>query len=421
MKSAFIYKRNTIYFFTSFIWTATLSVLPQVFFMTYYPEHKNTFLSLFLLLGTLASVAGILTSQNNKFYSSLTATAQRRNLVTASCIFATAVTFSGLFLVRNLSLYFACFILMKFISNLFYNWIDRLFVARSDREQLEIHVRSNLIFQLLGIMIAPLYFSVYISNTTTNLVLIWTMAILSMVLLMITDDGKKVSPNYRKNDPLFPQEKLSLYHRLFVAYSILILTSVTMLISMMIYILKDYYKFDNPAAKGGTIIGVISAFAVITVLMSGVLSTPQIKLQNKVSSHQVFSPWPNGIALFVLILTTLAFYLKISSSFYILLCLCSFAGISYGIFLFYTRNYASSASKNPGLISVYNNLPNYASLAGYLLTLPVSFVAKTKALDFSRLMLGIILAFFVLSFLTLYLISIKNQSFEEKGGGGRDC
>ena len=415
MKSAFIYRRNTIYFFTSFIWTATLSVLPQVFFMTYYPEHKNTFLSLFLLLGTLASIAGILTAQNNKFYSSLTATAQRRNLVTASCIFATAVTFSGLFLVKNLSLYFACFILMKFISNLFYNWIDRLFVARSDREQLEIHVRSNLIFQLLGIMIAPLYFSVYISNTTTNLVLIWTMAILSIVLLIITD-VKKISPDFRRNGPLIPKGKLSLYHRLFVAYSVLILTSVTLLISMMIYILKDYYKFDNPVARGGMIIGVISAFAVITVLMSGVLSKPQIKLKDKAKSQQEFPAWPNGIALFVLTLTTLAFYLKIFSSFSIILCLCSLAGISYGIFLFCTRNYASSASENTLLISVYNNLPNYASLAGYLLTLPVSFVAKTKALDFSRLMLGIILTFFVLSFLTLYLISIKNQSSKKKEG-----
>lgn len=387
--------------------------------MTNYPDHKNTFLSLFLLLGTLASIVGILTAQNNKFYSSLTTTALRRHLVNASCIFATAVTFSGLFLVKNLCLYFACFILMKFISNLFYNWIDRLFVARSDRKQLEIHVRSNLIFQLLGIMIAPLYFSVSISNTTTNLVLIWTMAILSIVLLMITDGGKKDSPNFRKNGSIFPKRKLSLYHRLFVAYSILILTSVTILISMMIYILKDYYKFDNPAAKGGTIIGVISAFAVITVLMSGVLSKPEITLKNKAKSHQELSPWPNSIALFGLILTTLAFYLKISSSFYVLLCLCSLAGISYGIFLFCTRNYASSASESPGLISVYNNLPNYASLAGYLLTLPVSFAAKTKALDFSRLMLGIILAFFVLSFLTLYQILIKNQSFEEKGGGGR--
>lgn len=414
MKSAFIYKRNSIYFFTSFIWTATLSVLPQVFFMTNYPEHKNTFLSLFLLLGTLASIAGILTAQNNKFYSSLTATAHRRNLVTAICIFAIAVTFSGLLLVRNSGLYFTCFILMKFISNLFYNWIDRFFVvACSDREQLEIHVRSNLIFQLLGIMIAPLYFSVYISYTTTNLVLLWTMAILSIALLIITD-GKKASPKYRKSDPLFPKGKLSIFHRLFVAYSILILTSVTMLISMMIYILKDYYKFDNPAAKGGAIIGVISAFAVITVLMSGVLSKLKIKLKHKDKSHQGFSAWPNGIALFLLILMTLAFYLKISSSFYVLLCLCSFAGISYGIFLFCTRNYASSASENTMLISVYNNLPNYASLAAYLLTLAVSFVAKNKALDFSRVMLGIILALFVLSFITLYLISIKNKSLQKK-------
>ena len=416
MKSALIYKRNTIYFFTSFIWTATLSVLPQVFFMSNYPEQKNTFLSLFLLLGTLASIAGILTSQNNKFYYSMTAPARRRNLLTACCIFTTTATFSGLFWVKNLSLYFICFILMKFISNLFYNSIDRLFVAGSNREQLEIHVRANLLFQLLGILVAPLYFSFFTTNTTQNTVIIWAIAILSII--SIFTDVKKVNPNLREDDLLFPKEKLSLYHQLFVAYSVLILIAVTMLISMMIYILKDYYHFSNPAAKGGTIIGVISVFAVITVLMSGVLSKPQIKMKNNPKAYQEFSARPNGIAILVFILMTLIFYLKISSSFSVLLCLGSFAGISYGIFLFCTRNYASSALENTGLISVYNNLPNYASLVGYLLTLSVSLLAKTQALDFSKLMLGIILGIFVLSLLTLYLITVKNKSFKEKGAVG---
>ena len=417
MKSVLMYKRNTIYFVTSFIWTATLSVLPQVYFMSNYPEHKNTFLSLFFLLGTLASIAGILTSQNNKFYFSITASARRRNLLTICSIFTMAATFSGLFWVKSLSLYFACFILMKYISNLFYNCIDRLFVAGSDREQLKIHVPSNLFFQLLGIMVAPLYFSFFAANTTQNIVLIWVIAILSTIF--ITTDVTKISPKYREDDRSFPKGKLSLYHQLFVAYSVLILTAVTMLISMMIYILKDYYHFSNPAAKGGAIIGVISAFAVITVLMFGVLSKPQIQMKNNTQTYQEFSARPNGIAILVLILMTLVFYLKISSSFSVLLCLCSFAGISYGIFLFCTRNYASSAFENTRLISVYNNLPNYASLVGYLLTFQVSLLAKTQALDFSKLMLGIILGFFVLSFLTLYLITVKNKSFKEKGAVGR--
>lgn len=156
-------------------------------------------------------------------------------------------------------------------------------------------------------------------------------------------------------------------------------------------------------------IGVISIFAVITVLMSGFLSKRQIKMKNSPK----FSAKPNGIAILVLILITLVFYLKISRSYSILLCLCSFAGISYGIFLFCTRSYASSASENMGLISIYNNLPNYASLACYLMTLSLSLVAKTHVLDFCKLMLGTILDFFVLALIMLYLMAMKKSSAEK--------
>lgn len=412
MKSTLIFKRNTIYFFTSFIWTATLSVLPQIYFMANYPEHKNTFLSLFQLLGTLASIAGILTSQNDKFYSTMIAPACRRNRLTVCCTLTMAASFSGLLWLKNLSFYFACFILMKFVSNFIYNCIDRFFVSESDPEQLAIHVRSNLFFQLLGIMFAPLYFSFFAAKTMQTIVLIWIIALLSMIFII--QDTKEISLDFRENERSFPKKKFSFYDQLFVAYSALILTAVTMLISMMIYILKDYYQFNNPTAKGGTIIGVISIFAVITVLMSGFLAKRQIKMKN----NPKFSAKPNGIAILVLILTTLAFYLKISRSYSILLCLCSFAGISYGIFLFCTRSYASSASENMGLISIYNNLPNYASLACYLLTLSLSLAAKTHVLDFSKLMLGTILDFFVLAFITLYLMTMKNKSFAKKGGVG---
>ncbi|WP_242865645.1 hypothetical protein [Desulfosporosinus sp. HMP52] len=407
MLNTLIFKRNTIYFFTSFIWTATLSVLPQAYFMSNYPEQKNTFLSLFLLLGTLASIGGILTSQKDKFYSSLIAPVRRRNFLTACCIFTMTASFSGLLAVKNLWLYFACFVLLKFISNFFYNCLDRFFVAESEREQLEIHVRSNLFFQLLGIMLAPLYFSCFAANPIQNIILIWTIALLS--LLFLSQDPQEIRPDFRADEGSLPKSKLNLYDRLFVAYSALILTAVTMLISMMIYILSDYYQFSNPTAKGGTIIGVISIFAVLTVLRFGFFSKQPIKL----TDNPNFSANSNGIATLVLILITLLFYLKISRSFAFLLGGCSLAGISYGIFLFCTRNYASRASANTkintGLISIYNNLPNYASLACYLLTLSVSLAAKTYGLDFSKLMLKIVWGFFVMALITLYLMRIKTK------------
>jgi hypothetical protein len=410
-----IYKRNFIYFFTSFIWTATLSVVPQIFFMSNYPEQKNTLLSLFLLLGTMASVIGILTSQANKFYYFINATKVRRKLLIVSCIFTIAVTFSALLRVKNLTAYFTCFILLKFISNLFYNYIDRLFVAVSNPQQLNVHVRANLLFQLLGIMVAPFYFSFFAAKTAQNIVLIWIIAFLSM--LFIDSDLKNSSPLCSTGNPAFPKEKLSLYHKLFITYAVLILSATTMLISIIIYILKDYYKFSNTATKGGIIIGVISIFAVISVFMSGVLIKYANHFKNNHTPPIKFSVIPNIISLLIFIVTTLAFYFKVSGSFYFMLGLSAFSGISYGIVLSSTRNYASSDSKNnTGLISIYNNLANYASLVGFLLILPASLLTKALAMDFCKLMLGIILVFFGLSLLTLVLIILKSKSLQQIGG-----
>lgn len=411
VKSISIYRRNIIYFFCSFIWAATISVLPQVFFMTYYPEQKNSYLSLFLLLGTLASIVGILTSHNNSFYSSVVADTGRRSFLAVCCIFTMAAAFSGLFLVKNLFLYFTCFVLMKFISNLFYNCIDRFFVAGSDRQQIRIHVRANLLFQLLGLMAAPLYFSFFADKQILSIILIWVIAILSLIFMMTYI--RNISPNFRedeKKDRKLPREKRSRYHHLFIAYSLLILTAVNMMVSMMIYILKDYYQFGNAAEKGGVVIGVISVLAVVTVLLSAVLTKPLTPIKNNHKAWQGFPVMTNGIAVWGLIVITAVFYLKITGLFSFLLCLCSLAGISYGIFLFSTRNYASGAPESTGLVSVYNNLPNYAMLVGYPMILSVSLLAKTQALDFCKLMLGIILAFFILALFALILISIDHKA-----------
>lgn len=415
MSTFYMYRRNFTYFYTSFIWAGTLSVIPQIFFMSNYPEQKNTLLSLFLLFGTFASIIGILTSHINKFYFFINATKVRRNLLIASSIFTIAVTFSTLLLVRNLTAYFIFFIILKFISNLFYNYIDRLFVAISNQQQLKIHVRSNLLFQLLGIMIAPFYFSFFYSKTAQNIIFIWVIAFFSGVFIF--SDLKNSSLLSNSGKCTFPQKKLSLYNKLFITYTLLILAATTMLTSIMIYILKDYYKFSNASTKGAAIIGVISIFAVVSVFMSGV----QIKFANSLKNNYVttikFSVIQNLVSILLFILALFVFYFKISSSYYLLLSFSAFCGISYGIFLNSTRNYASSDSKNNnGLISIYNNLPNYASLVGFFIIFITSLLSKAFTMDFCKFMLLIILIIFGLSLFALIGMNLKSEQFEQEGG-----
>jgi hypothetical protein len=382
--------------------------------MSNYPEQKNILLSLFLLFGTTASIIGVLTSHSNKFYFFMNATKIRRNLLIAATIFTIAVTFSTLLLVKKLTAYFILFIILKFISNLLYNYIDRFFVAISNEQQLRIHVRSNLLFQLLGIMTAPFYFSIFYSKTAQNIVLIWVIAFFSGASIFLDLKNSSVISDLGKYK--FPQKKLSHYNKLFITYTLLILAATTMLTSIMIYILKDYYKFSNASTKGAAIIGVISASAVISIFMSGV----QIKFANSINKNYVtsikFSVIENLLSILLFILAIFVYYIKISSSYYLLLSLSAFCGISYGIFLNSTRNYASSYSKdNSGLISIYNNLPNYASLVGFFIIFITSLLSKAFDVDFCQFMLLIILVIFGLSLFVLTGMNLKSKQFEQEG------
>ena len=387
-----IWKRNFIYFLTSFMWSATLSVVPQTYFMTNYPEYKNILLSTFLFVGTVASIIGILISQHKRFMVCLNDIKEKKFLLICSCIFIITLTFCLLLVVKTLLAYFILFIIMKFISNMFYNCIDRMFISEYSTNLLKTHVRSNLSYQLLGMMFAPLYFSFFLENKVQNIIFISCISLVASIYIYHSQSNLAVEVN-SISLKVSEEEKLGIYNILFIAYSFIVLCATTMLISIIIFILKEHYGFVDPSKKGGIMIGIISVFAVISLILNNALVNDFLSFTQNCISTSLF------------IVSIFAFYCKVSQQYIYIAIMSIFPGIAYGIFLSNTRAYASRPCKNSSnLISIYNNLPNYAALLGFLVIFLVSFATKTLYLNFCGVMLKIIIMFFLIALSVLFIM-----------------
>jgi len=390
-----IFLRNLVFFFFSFIWVGTQSVIPQIFFLMHYPQSKNTLLASFLIVGTMFSIIGILASQHNwlRIFTS-------QKIIVILLFTAVILTSFSLFWVTHLMLYFAIFIVLKFASNYLYNFLDQSFVKTTAQSQMKIHVRSNLIYQLLGIMIAPFYFAFFYSNTLLNIGILGFIGLLSMFFAMksVAEKTTFKQPSHKTS----LQSGLGTREKLFLLYSFLVLTSVIVFTSFLIYFLKDYYQFENAETKGGFLIGVTSVVAIISVFIASFIQKPITNLsERKTVEATLFAP---AIQLFIMMLFFIAiilFYMKLSLSFGYIFSLCIFTGIAYGLFLAFTRNYASLVSVNfnsPHLLSVYNNLPNYAALIGFGIVVLMSYVSKYFLFDLLAGILVVIMAILTVSF-----------------------
>ncbi len=388
-KSA-IFRRNSFYFLTSFCWTATLSVVPQQFFLSWYPHQKQALLGFFLLAGTVAAVVGIMVSRKAELFSLIGNNRRQVRGLSISCLGLAAASFAALLLARSLWIYFTCYVLFKFISNFFYDFIDRYLVRATCPADLPYHVQSNLLFQLLGIMLAPFYFAAFpeagLQNSALVLGICSVAALLLVRRLPSPPEATSLMPDSAPVAP--PRSDIAL--KWFIAFTAVVLAAITMLMSVLAYVLHDYYGFADGATKGGLMIGVISISAVF-----GVFFAARFHRHHDARSFATGSQIA-GSALFACAIAS--FELRFTRSFGILLTIGALAGIAYGLFLSTTRQYASArSSDSPNLLSVYNNLPNWAALASFSMVVLAARIAPVLHMDFCVLMLRLIGSVFLLS------------------------
>ncbi len=404
-----IYLRSIVFFFICLIRSGTLVVIPQLFLINNYSQNKNSLLAFILILGTITAILGLRRSSKVKEFK------RPKTVISLSIVIITLSLFP-LFLVKNLVAYFLVFCFLRYTVNFTYNYVDQYFVRTTPDKLLKAQVNANVKYQLFGIMISPFYFPFVSDLLFINIGILVGLGLLSA--WFATRKSNKIdSSNLSQKRKSEEETKFTTKDWLFIIYAGSVISGVTVLSSIIIYVLKDYYLFSDPKTFGGILIGLISIVAIGTVQIHSILKKPIIVSDTVELEFRMFSPYLTFIALGLFLIVTILLGLKLSTSFEYLIFLSYAAGCANGLFLSITRQYAgriSVVSCKPKLLSMYNNLTNYAALVGFSILLPVSLVSAKTDLNFCFTMIHVITGFFFIAicFSILYLF----KSAPVKGG-----
>ncbi len=364
--------RNFIFFYISFVTIGTIQIIPQIFFMTYYPQKKTFLLSLLLFFGTLGSILGIWMSQKKRFDLGVKLPLRYAMICLISI---TTVLFIKLFFTVDLTVYFLVFVFFKLCSNYIFNYQDQYFVKITPRNTLNIHTSSLTQFQLLAFLTAPFYFTVFYHHSSLTAVLTLLLGFFTLIPVF-NNYGLKQDTSVMKITSINDDQKLNEGDYLFLLYVFFMHSMIIIISATIIYILRDYYKIQNIAVVSGLVIGFVNLSSIVAVFLKGLIPTTSKNEENNISFR---------LHLVLTILfgsTLLLFYLKLSTSLYYILFPGGMTGTAYGLFLVNTRNYASMTridEHKPELLATFNNLPNYSSLLSFISLLIISFVTHENS------------------------------------------
>ena len=400
MKLIQICKQNIGYFYISFFSAGAVNMIPQLFFNRYYQDEKGFYLSITLILCSLAAVLGIALS--DKLFGKMNKSIFPMLVVFSAC-------FAASLLVKNALSFIILMTAASFACNYLYNYSDNLFLKHIPNDSLDSHIKTILIYQMTGYMVAPIFFSAFINNQIISLCTILALALLSAyfsfphIKTFIQNIHENTKSDIRENS------KLSFREWAFVAYSLNFKMAVMVSLSLIVYILSDYYKFAGYDLKSGIVMSEIIIFSGLSVLL---IRTD--KMQKTSEEWHFFNPLLNLLAVGLFMTTIILLGLRLQNNFIYTLLVAAPAGIGFGLFIKFSRNYASNMdikSPNPKLLSIFNSMQNISGVIGYGVILLCWFVSKHLNLDYLMLMILGILGMLVMSFIfvILWIISYKKS------------
>ncbi|MFT3768580.1 MAG: hypothetical protein QM820_24300 [Minicystis sp.] len=353
--SATIVRRASAAAAVSLAWAGALHVIPQIYLLRHYPEHKSVALSLLLSMGTCASIAGVMVARRQLARG---ASISRGGVVVAAvmCLAPLLAVVVG---VRPLALYVAAYGAFRFISNWAWNRLDNALLDATGAGRAGVHATATTGFTLLGHVAGPAVFvllaeQVALASSLVALASIWAAA------SVLDIAGAGPVPSRRAEVAARSAEAArwrSPRAAAFVAYTLAMSTGVAGLFSQMIFLLRDYAVVAEPKRTGGLLIALAGASSVVTVLSSS--------RAGRAVPTRASLAWPPllpVIALGILAARPGPAGLALSSI---------VAGIGAGRYYLLSRLCASSWDGGPGraaVLSFYNNAPNISALLAYALT-----------------------------------------------------
>jgi hypothetical protein len=398
-RAAATWGRNLAFFYLSFFSAGTQGVVTQLFLREHYPESKELLLPVVLILGALAYLLGIRAAARRP---------EAPVAVLRIMLLANAGGFALILVARSLAAYVLLYCASCFACNFAYNYLDRRAV-HSSRSRLDPHVKSLLAYQVLAFVFSPLFFAFGRRLPIPMALAVPVIALVTCLPAVLSfGQGSSSAPKLSEEARKDAMYHLSRSDKIFVAYVLVFLAAVSIAVSMMAFLVSEYYRIEDYAEKSSIVLASMSAAAAAAILIlrrpssarppTGCARPDKKEPRFRIGLHAT-------IMLTSLAMATLL-TARLSLRFSYVLAPCAVLGFMYGLFLNSTRSFAAAASAQAGkqgLLSVYNSLQSLASLAGYVATFLSWLLASKAGGQFYFVVMASIVALLALDLLLIFM------------------
>jgi hypothetical protein len=343
-------------FFLSFLMSGAANVLPQLQFAHEPAGRKTGLLSLALVVSTLAAVAGVLLARR---------WTPRRGAVTLG-LGAVPLLTLALLQAPGATAFIALLVLLQFADNLLLHRLDEAAVARAGAWRRFNDTASNTA-RLAGMLAAPACFTL-LAGSTAELALVAVLGLGAVAggwwLLRL--------PAAQATPPGAPQAALQAVppaprDRLLFGYALVVYAGLYLLAANMIFLLADRFALPDAATRGGLLIVVVFAAAIVANGLAARGGGARAGLR----PVALAAP---ALAMALVAAAPLAGWQPPYAA-----CVAASAaiGAAYGAFLWQLRAHASAAALQGrgAVLGWFNNMANVSALCAFLLMLAMSRLA----------------------------------------------
>lgn len=328
----------------SFLMSANGTVLPQLFYQRHHEGQKVLLLALCLFTATLFATSGVLASRRGGL---------RRGPALAAVV-ATLAAESALFVVTSAVAYAALNAVAQLGANFLMNHLDQAATARAGAGGRRLADAVGNAARLVGMLAAPAFFTAFHARPGALVGALAVGLTLTTASVVSALSRPSRSPSTQRRAPgveATATTPLPRADRLLFAYVVTIYVALYLFAANMIYLLRDVARIASAERRGGLVIVVVFAGA----LVSGAV------YQAAAGSSRDLRVGALGAPVVPLALAAAALFARAVPSFEAVIAGAVIVGASYGVFLAEVRDRASRGG-DPRLLTLFNNVGNLSAL-----------------------------------------------------------
>lgn len=260
------------------------------------------------------------------------------------------------------------------LYNGIFNYVDYSFISCTPKEVIELHSGCLLFYQMLGYTFAPLFFTSFADSKVIAIGILWV-----IISLVASVDMPILFKNAKQLPQLAPKvhqhKKLQKQQYLFLLYCLTMQMAIAMLLAETVYIMSDYYRFEDYGFISSCYLGILVVVASGTII---ILSLHKEKDGVNLKSKMQMLGTGCLLGSIFLLFIRLEYCLS-----YIVVC-GIIGGIGYGLYMGLSRAYVVKSSRATGnsiFLTYYNSEQILSSISAYSLSLFLSLVSQQLGIN----------------------------------------